>query len=279
MRICAAWLLKRAAPLDRSPSRKPSVFMSGRCSLTPILRWLGRDFLVRTRFFTLPAATPTAARRDAAKSALENAQKLQPNSPETLLALGYYQYWVLRDYGLAKTTFERVSKMLPGSSEVLYALALVTRREGHWDESVAYSEQALALDPRNVELLSEAALTYAMLRQFPAALKLYDRALDIVPNDPDLMASKAGIYQAEGNLEQAAKFLSEINAQTPSGNAFVTKITQLRLERNLGEAVRLLQARLAQFHFASEIDKGIDQVTLALVAAPCRRYRWRKGYR
>ena len=31
--------------------------------------------------------------------ALENAQKLEPNSPETLLALGYYQYWVLRDYG------------------------------------------------------------------------------------------------------------------------------------------------------------------------------------
>src|SRR5437762_1258000 len=46
-----------------------------------------------------------AGRRDAAKRALENAQKLQPNSPETLLALGYYQYMVLRDYGLAKTTF------------------------------------------------------------------------------------------------------------------------------------------------------------------------------
>ena len=35
--------------------------------------------------------TTTAARRDAAKRALENAQKLEPNSPETLLALGYYQ--------------------------------------------------------------------------------------------------------------------------------------------------------------------------------------------
>ena len=93
--------------------------MSGRCSLTPILRLLGRGFLARTRFSTLTATTPTsAARGDAAKRALENAQKLEPNSPETLLALGYYQYWVLRDYGLAKTTFGRVSKMLPGSSEV-----------------------------------------------------------------------------------------------------------------------------------------------------------------
>ena len=52
------------------------------------------------------------------KRALENAQRLEPNSPETLLALGYYQYWVLRDYGLAKTTFKEVSKLLPGSSEI-----------------------------------------------------------------------------------------------------------------------------------------------------------------
>jgi serine/threonine protein kinase/Tfp pilus assembly protein PilF len=208
-------------------------------------------------------ADTTAARRDAAKRALDTAQKLEPNSPETLLALGYYQYWVLRDYGSAKTTFSRVSKMLPSSSEVPQALALITRREGHWDESVAYWEQALALDPRNEQLLVRAALTYAYLRQFPAALKLYDRALDIVPNEPDLMASKGGIYQAEGNLEQAAKFLSQINAETASQSAFSIKITQLRLERNLGEAIRLLQARLAQFHYDTPVFKGSDQVALA----------------
>src|SRR5215467_12837353 len=129
-------------------------------------------------------ADTTAGRRDAAKRALENAQKLQANSPETLLALGYYQYLVLRDYGLAKSTFTRVSKMLPGSSEVPKALGLIARREGNWDESIAYLEQALALDPRNMELLMPAADTYTWLRQFPAALKLYDRGLDITPNDP-----------------------------------------------------------------------------------------------
>ena len=208
-------------------------------------------------------ADKTDARRSAAQSALENAQKLQPSSPETQLALGYYQYWVLRDYGLAKTTFDGVSKILPSSSEIPHALGGVARREGHWDESIAYWEQALALDPRNLDLLSDTAWSYAMLRQFPAALKLYDRALDIIPNDPDLMAVKASIYQAEGNLAQAAKFLSGMDAETPSENAFIIKMTQLRLERNHAEAVRLLQARRTQFPFAPEIDKGINEVILA----------------
>ena len=205
----------------------------------------------------------TPGRRDAVKRALENAQKLQPESPETLLALGYYQYRVLGDYGSAKTTFGRVSKMLPGSSEVPYALAEVARRQGHWDQSIAYFEQALALDPRNVELLIDAALTYSMLRQFPAALKLYGRALDIMPNDPELMASKARIYQSQGNLKEAARFLSEVNWQAPNEDTFGIKITQLNLERNYGEAVRLLQARQVQFHFASEVEKSRGQVWLA----------------
>jgi serine/threonine protein kinase/Tfp pilus assembly protein PilF len=207
----------------------------------------------------------SAARPDAAKRALENARKLEPNSPETLLALGYYQYSVLRDYGSAKTTFGLVSKTLRGSSELPGALGYIARHEGHWDESVAYFEQALALDPRNVELLMEAASNYAMLRQFPAALRLYTRALDITPNDPDVMAAKASIYQAQGDLQEAARLLSEVNEQTSNENTLNIKIIQLRLERNYGEAVRLLQARLAQFHFDSQFWKSFDQLALALM--------------
>jgi TolB-like protein/Tfp pilus assembly protein PilF len=203
--------------------------------------------------------------RDAARKALEHAQKLQPNLPETQLALGYYQYWVLRDYRLGETTFRRLRKILPGSSEVAFAIALVTRRQGNWEDSTAYAEQALALDPRNLELLTDAAWGYAMLRQFTSALKLYDRALDLMPDDSDLMTAKAATYQAHGNLKEAANFLSQINAQTLSENAFVIKVTQLRLERNYDEAILLLQTRLAQFRFGSELHKYSDQVRLALV--------------
>src|SRR5262249_20067789 len=150
--------------------------------------------------------------------------KLQPSSPETLLALGYYQYLILRDYELAKTTFKKVSKVLPSSSEAPIALGSIARREARWDESIAYLEQGLALDTRTYELLVDTVFNYREVRQFPGALKLYDRGLDISPNDPDVMTGKADIYQAEGNLQEAAKLLLEINAQTPSWPAFRIKI-------------------------------------------------------
>src|SRR6476660_219771 len=207
----------------------------------------------------------TPARRDAAKEALENAQRLQPNTAETLLFSGYYQYWVLHDYGLAKATFERVSKKIPGNSEVLYALAAIARTEGHWDESLAYWERGLALNPRNTALLTEVAFTYAALRQFSRAEKLYDRALEILPNELSLMALKASIYQAEGNLQEAAKLLVLVTAQTNSDVAIRIKLAQWRLERNYTEATQWVQGRQDRLRLFFGIDKGSKQLGNALV--------------
>ena len=192
---------------------------------------------------------PTAAaRKEAAKRALDQAQKLAPDTPETLIALGAYQYMMLGDPAATKTTVERLIQMLPGSGEVRMYLGMSARNEGHWDQSVAYFEQALALDPRNVQFLIGSSIDLCMLRQFPAALKLCDRVLDIKPNDPDAMANKARIYQALGNLQEAARLLSGIN-ETSSGVAFEAKTSQLQFERNYGELIRLQQARLNQDGF------------------------------
>src|SRR5262249_11533550 len=158
------------------------------------------------------------------------------------------------DYELAKATFGRVRDLLPGSSDVPAALALIARRQGHWDESIANWEQTLVLDPRNIEWLNNAAETYAMLRQYAAALKIYDRVLDIFPNEPDALANEAKIYQAEGNLGQAGKLLEWVNAQTPSAHAFRTKVDQLFLERHFDEAIRLIHDRLIQDRDLSDIE-------------------------
>ena len=155
MHICADWLLPHAA-CRSMPCGKPSILCPGCIDPTFAPAWARLSRADALLYFR--DAGMSTARRDAAKRALENAQKLEPNSPEAQLALGYYQYLVMRDYGAAKTTFERISKMLPGSSEVPDALAVVARREGHWDQSIAYWEQKTL--PR-----IHATLSYSRTRQ------------------------------------------------------------------------------------------------------------------
>jgi serine/threonine-protein kinase len=109
------------------------------------------------------------------------------------------------------------------------------------------------------------AFTYAAIRQFPKAEKLYDRALNILPNELSLMALKASIYQAEGNLQESAKLLAQVNGETNSDVAIRIKLAQWRLERNLTEAIRWVQARQDRLRLVSGIDKGSKQLGNALV--------------
>ena len=198
-----------------------------------------------------------------AKGALERAQRLQPNSPETLLALANYQNDELRDYKHARETFLRVAKLLPGNSEVPASLASIARREGQWDKVTDYSEQALVLDPRNPELLLRVAFNYGDQRQFETARSLLDRALQIRPDDVEIKAAKAAMHQAQANLTEADKYLADVNAMTPSYEAVGAKVTELRLERKNDEAVQLLKTRLAQFEFGSEVEEAVFGYFLA----------------
>ena len=198
-----------------------------------------------------------------ARGTLERAQALQPNAPETLLALAYYQNYELREYEFARETFLRVAKLLPGNSDVPASLASIARREGQWDKVTDYSEQALVLDPRNPELLLRAAFNYGDQRQFETARSLLDRALQIRPDDVEIKAAKAAMYQAQDKLTEANKYLAEVTALTPSYEAVGAKVTQLRLEGKNDEAVQLLKTRLGQFEFGSEVEEAVFGYYLA----------------
>ena len=52
----------------------------------------------------------SAARKEASRSAAETATRLNPSSPETLLANAYYRYHVERDYDGARLLFEKIQR-------------------------------------------------------------------------------------------------------------------------------------------------------------------------
>src|SRR5947207_3493548 len=165
---------------------------------------------VEARGYRTLTLQPTIALRDDARQAAETALTLQPNLGEAILAKGQYHYACLKDYDTAVRYYEQARQLLPNSSRIPEFLAYVERRRGQWDRSESYFNEAERLDPRNVNLLTQHAISYIDLRRFPEALRKFDQVLDITPDDVDTLAYKAAIAQAEGDLSRAAAFLASL---------------------------------------------------------------------
>src|SRR5436190_5901504 len=118
--------------------------------------WLGLD--------------PSPAQLAAAKDAAEHALALDPDLPETHLALGYYRYYGQRDFTGGLSEFQQAQKGLPNNVDIINAIALIQRRLGHWEEAIDEFRRVVELDPRDINAYLGLAATYGALRRFPEDL-------------------------------------------------------------------------------------------------------------
>jgi TolB-like protein/Flp pilus assembly protein TadD len=201
---------------------------------------------VDSRGFVTANLQPTAGLREEARQAAETALTLQPNLGEAGLAKGYYHYSCLKDYDTAVRYFEQARQFLPNNSKIPESLAYVARRRGQWEQSESYFNDAERLDPRNVYLLSQHAISYQCLRRFPEALRKFDQVLNITPDDVDTLAEKAAIAQAEGDLPRAAALLAPLRPAADLNQALETQVYQAILERRPGPVIPRLKETLAK---------------------------------
>jgi serine/threonine protein kinase/Tfp pilus assembly protein PilF len=189
---------------------------------------------------------PTVALREEARQAAETALTLQPYLGEALLAKGYYHYACLKDYDSAVRYFEQARQFLPNSSQIPESLAYLTRRRGQWDRSEVHFDEAERLDPRNVRLLSQHALSYIALRNFREALRKLDQILDITPDHIDPIGLKAAIAQAEGDLSRASALLAPLHPAASNTTALNTQVYQAILDRRTAQIIPRLKEILAK---------------------------------
>ena len=187
----------------------------------------------------------TTAIKEESRQAADTAIDLQPDLGEALLAKGKYHYGCLKDYDTAVRYFEQARRVLPNSSEIPENLALVARRRGAWEQSERYFKEAERLDPRNVTALSQHAQSYMALRRFGEASQKLDQILTITPDDPDTIALKANIAQAEGDLPRAAKLLAPLHFDAADAGSLETQVYQSILERRPAQMITTLKELLA----------------------------------
>ncbi len=227
-------------------SREAQKYLKEAVRLDPkfALAWTLLSFIDAHAYLT-QTLQPTIQLREEAKQAAATALALEPDLAEAVQAQGYYHYACLKEYDTAVSYFERARTLLPNSSRIPELLAYVARRQGRWEQSNAYLEEAERLDPRNIRVLSQYARSYAALRRFADASHLVDRILEIIPDDMDTLALAAAIAQAQGDLPRAARLLAPLRPSEGDPNVIYTQVYQTILERQPAPSITRLQKMLA----------------------------------
>jgi serine/threonine protein kinase/Tfp pilus assembly protein PilF len=183
----------------------------------------------------------TQARLDLANAALQTALSFQPNAGEVHLALANYYYHGFRDYGRARSELAIARRTLPNNADVFLYTGFIDRRDGHWEEATRNIERALELDPRNFFILQQLALTYWSQRRYADEARTYDRALTIVPADPNTRILRALValdWQADIKPFQAT--LATLVAENPGVAPDVDSPLYALCERTAAAATRTL---------------------------------------
>jgi len=190
---------------------------------------------------------PSPAALAAAKDAANRALALDPDVPETHLALGYYRYYCQHDFTGGLTEFQQAEKGLPNNVDIIFAIALIQRRLGHWDEAIAEARRAIELDPRNTTAYEVLAATYGNLRRFPEALATADRVLALEPTNARVLGGKASVFWETGDLEAVERLLANPDTEPlveGSSNVPVRGVQAL-FQRRYAAAIEILSSAVA----------------------------------
>ena len=178
-------LLEATRLLEQAIARDPTFFLAY-CRLAEahdLIYFFGSDH--------------TPARLALASTAVQTALRLRPGSGEAHLTLAAHLYRGYGDYEHALDELTLAQRALPNDPLVFELTGFIARRQGRWEESTTDLKRALELDPRNLFFLQQLSFTYDWQHRYRDLASVLDRALKLVPSDPETRVARALIDFAE----------------------------------------------------------------------------------
>src|SRR6266496_5840379 len=200
-------LLKAAALLNQAVVHDPTFFQAY-CQLA----WT-HDYV----YFDGWDRTP--ARLKLAEAAIQAAFRLRPDAGEGHLARAWNLYLGYLDYDGALAELENARPTLPNDARLFELRGYIERRRpsGNQDEALRNLQRAIDLDPRNLHILQQTAISYDNLRRYRDEAAVLDRALRVEPNDVDTKVSRAELeYDWKANTRPIHQLIDELRAKDPA---------------------------------------------------------------
>jgi serine/threonine protein kinase/tetratricopeptide (TPR) repeat protein len=125
----------------------------------------------------------TPERLALAKSAIDSAFRLRPDSGEAHLALAWHLFWGYSDYDRARAELALAQQSLPNNPQVYELAGSMDDNQSRWADAIQNLERACEFDPRNLPYLINLGGTYKWLHDYDQFTRIMDR---IVAYNPDL---------------------------------------------------------------------------------------------
>jgi TolB-like protein/Tfp pilus assembly protein PilF len=161
-------------------------------------------------------ATPDEALRQAAREALEQAQALNADGVNTLLATAYYRYYGFRDYLAALIVLGRAEAAAPYNADVLALRGYLLRRLGRLSEAADALMESRKADPNSAGFFRETITTLRSAGRCEEAKDLGGMALNRFPDDNGVLQGVAMTLQVcENDIRRSTALVKRVNITSP----------------------------------------------------------------
>jgi Flp pilus assembly protein TadD len=139
-----------------------------------------------------------------AMQAFEHVPMLRPDYADgyTNIALTYIEW---EKYSSARPSLEKALEVSPNNARALYYLALVERREGHFDEELADLQRVVEQFPQARDPRRELGIAYYQRHSYEEARQQFEALQAIDPDDLAAHYNLAVLYRRMGMKEKAAE--------------------------------------------------------------------------
>jgi len=195
--------------------------------------------------FTLGVLLASAKQHKSGVLELEQANRLQPETFETLYNLGQ-AYLKLRDYAQAGLDLDRALKVKPDSAESLYLLGQVYFEQAKPVDALDVLVRAHKLAPQNTDVIFLMARVSMTQNYFEDAIPLLESGLKIAPQRPDLHAALGESYFMAGKTESAIGEFQKLIDLDPTARSYAFMGLSYRHLGRFDEALKYFDLGLKQ---------------------------------
>lgn len=153
---------------------------------------------------------PSPARKELARSSLEMARRLIPDAPETLRAIGNYQYLCENNWAQALVEFAAAEPRLPNDGQLQYMIGVAHRRLGQWTPALERLQRAVSFNPQDLRGCATLMETLFMWRRYAESREMAPRYRTMFPSENGIQGYlNRSQYGLDGDRE---KFIRASNA-------------------------------------------------------------------